>query len=373
MSSDKSFPCPSCGAGLEWTPGTGLKCPFCGFQGEPEAATATARDHLKELRLDQAALTAATGYGTATKALTCSSCGATSEHPPEVTTTSCPFCGSHHVESLTELTAVIRPSSVLPFGVDKDGAIGAFRGWLSGLWFRPSALKSAAQLEHIVGVYIPAWTFDAQASSQWTAEAGHHYHVEETVTEVVDGKQVTRQKQVRKTRWEPAHGDHHAHYDDQLVQASGGLDQAAIKQLQPYPLEQLQPYDTRFLAGFQAERYKVDLAAAWRVASDELESMEESACRKQVPGDTQRNLARVDRRLPLPGQAVPLHRQRRHRKGQWRSTDLVGKGRPVRVHHRGDDRLVPRRALGRRCGRRHPLRAEAQPPQCAAQLTRDCV
>ncbi len=291
MSSDKSFPCPSCGAGLEWTPGTGLKCPFCGFQGEPEAATATARDHLKELRLDQAALTAATGYGTATKALTCSSCGATSEHPPEVTTTSCPFCGSHHVESLTELTAVIRPSSVLPFGVDKDGAIGAFRGWLSGLWFRPSALKSAAQLEHIVGVYIPAWTFDAQASSQWTAEAGHHYHVEETVTEVVDGKQVTRQKQVRKTRWEPAHGDHHAHYDDQLVQASGGLDQAAIKQLQPYPLEQLQPYDTRFLAGFQAERYKVDLAAAWRVASDELESMEESACRKQVPGDTQRNLA----------------------------------------------------------------------------------
>lgn len=284
----QTFPCPSCGADLEWQPGQGLACAHCGHEGPAPASEGVA--HLEEIPLDQAALQAARGYGTETRELACSSCGAISELSAEITSTSCPFCGSHHAELVEDGEELIRPGSVLPFAIPRAEAVRAFRDWISGLWFRPNALKRAAQLEHIHGVYLPAWTFDAQARSRWTAEAGHHYYEEEEVTRVVDGERKTTTERVRKTRWEPASGQHQARYDDRIVQASGGISQAAIKGLLPFPLEELRPYDAAYLAGFQAERYAVDLEAAWEVAEDELEDEEESACAREVPGDTHRNL-----------------------------------------------------------------------------------
>lgn len=284
------FPCPGCGAELKWKPGGGeLTCPFCGTAAQPdEEAEPTAT--IEEYRLDEALKKAPRGYGTATKSQTCRACGAVFDVEPSVTATECPFCTSTQVVAHDEDDALIRPESVLPFAVEKNDAVRQFRSWLGGLWFRPNALKKAAQLERIRGVYLPAWTFDAQASSRWTAQAGYHYYVDEQYTVEEDGKQFTRTRKVRKTRWEPASGSRTGSYDDWIVQASGGLDQAAIKGLLPFDLTQLKPYHTRFLSGFEAERYKVGLDAAWEIAQKELQQQEIHACRSLVPGDTQRDL-----------------------------------------------------------------------------------
>ena len=75
-----------------------------------------------------------------------------------------------------------------------------FRRWIRKLWFRPSALKrlkSAAA----TGVYLPAWTFDAAAECDWTADSGTYYYTTETYRDS-EGKRRTRQ--VRHTRWRPA-------------------------------------------------------------------------------------------------------------------------------------------------------------------------
>lgn len=286
--SDARFLCPGCNAELNWTPGQGrLTCPYCGFVKEDSAAPAAqAPAEIKEYRLDQAALQAARGWGVARKSLECSACAAVSDLDPEVTVTTCPFCGSSQVTPHEADQGLIRPESLLPFAIEADKAQRMFRDWLKSLWFRPSALKSTAQIESMAGVYIPAWTFDCRTHSHWQAEAG--YDRQERYTETVNGQKVEKTRTV--TDWRPASGEHDASYDDWVVQASSGLDQRAIKGLQPFDTKALVPYDTRFLAGFRAERYQVGLEQAWETGRKEIEGDIENACGQKVPGDHHRNL-----------------------------------------------------------------------------------
>jgi DNA-directed RNA polymerase subunit RPC12/RpoP len=299
MTESGRFSCPGCGAQLEWAPGEdALTCPHCGHVAkatspeEPSEAPVAVKEH----RIEDALARATRGWGSEKRGIECTSCGAISEIDPAVTATSCPFCDSHQLVQHEDDPNVIRPESLLPFSIPRDEALGRFRAWLKSLWFRPNALKSTAQIESLAGVYVPAWTFDCHTDSRWNAEAGYHYYVTETRTITENGKQVERSEQVRKTRWEPASGTHEGVFDDWIVQASKGLDQAALKRLQPFDTKALRPYDAAYLQGFQAERYTIDLLAAWQTGQREIDSEVTTACSKLVPGDEHRNL-RVDTRF----------------------------------------------------------------------------
>ena len=83
-------------------------------------------------------------------------------------------------------------------------------------WFHPSKLKQIARADHIHGIYIPAWTYDALSSSDWSGQAGYYYYVTQTYTE--NGQ--TRTRQVRKVRWKQRSGSFKSSFDDILVSAS---------------------------------------------------------------------------------------------------------------------------------------------------------
>jgi len=285
------YPCPGCGAELQWSPEQGaLNCPFCGHTQQPADADA-AGEHLPvEHSLDNAAMTAARGWGTEVKEVQCETCGAISEHDPKIAASDCAFCGSDQLHLYNATEDLIRPESVLPFMVNKDKAAGDFKGWVSGLWFRPNALKKMSRLAKVDGVYVPAWTFDAETRSSWRAEAGHYYYETETYTEMVDGKPQRKTRQVRKTRWVPANGSRRDSFDDVMVSASKGLEQSLFNGLLPFNLGELRGYSTQFLAGFTAERYQVNLESGFQIAKSQMDATIQSNCASDVPGDTHRNL-----------------------------------------------------------------------------------
>ena len=64
-------------------------------------------------------------------------------------------------------------------------------------------------------IYLPYWTFDANADARWTAEAGH-----------VLLRPRQSNQQVRQVRWTPASGQLSHVFDDELVCASVGVDAA---------------------------------------------------------------------------------------------------------------------------------------------------
>jgi hypothetical protein len=279
---DQNFTCPDCTAEFAWDPSDAtLQCPYCGNicdQNRPEEAPAAIKEH----PLHAAWQTAAKGYGAELRSIQCDACTAISEVPASTAATTCPFCSSVQVTSLDDDPDTLKPESLIPFEIEKNDTIRAFRGWLGTLWFRPNTLKDAAQLEKIHGVYVPAWTFDANTQTSWWAMSGTYYYV----TERVNGKS----KQVRKVRWTPSSGTHSGYYDDVLVLASTGITQGQFEELAPFSLKELRPYESRYLAGFEAERYQVDLVSGWAIAQAKIQSAERAACGNLVPGDTYKAL-----------------------------------------------------------------------------------
>jgi DNA-directed RNA polymerase subunit RPC12/RpoP len=289
--SGQSFPCDNCGAKLAYDASIqAMKCPYCGAQQAVPQRGAASPAHPpggREIPIEEGLRLAARGFGTPVTQVSCRECGATVNVTPGEQTARCAFCGSQQVLAQEAPGTAIRPESLVPFKVDKAGANRRFEEWLGGLWFRPNDLKRMAKLQEMGGVYIPFWTFDAWARSDWTAEAGYHYYETEWTTDA-NGNQVTRQ--VQRTRWVPAAGQRQDFFDDTLVCASRGLPPELVAKLDTFDTKQLTSYRPEFLAGWRAESYAVDLMPAWGSAQQRMTEVQRSRCSSDVPGDTQRNL-----------------------------------------------------------------------------------
>ncbi|MCB9594492.1 MAG: zinc ribbon domain-containing protein [Sandaracinaceae bacterium] len=285
QSSGQAFPCPSCGA-PEMTfdaAAQAMVCPFCRHQVAVAAGSAA----IAERGLEEGMASAQRGLGVETRSITCSTCGASVSFTGQVTSTVCDFCGSPHVLQQESNRNLIRPESLVPFQVEAAVAQEKFRGWLAGLWFRPGDLKARAAVGQINGVYVPYWTFDARADSRWRAEAGYHYYVDEPYTDA-NGKPATRK--VQKTNWKPADGQRSDRFDDVLVPASKGLPPGLAEQMKTFDTRRLVPYEGRYLAGWRAEEYGVDLPEGANRAAAIMNAEQERRCASDVPGDTHRNL-----------------------------------------------------------------------------------
>src|SRR5688572_19214468 len=152
------FPCKSCGANLQFAPGTtSLQCPYCGAMNEIEPATGERGRAIEELDINQY-FRDCCDEKDLTERITvkCTTCGAETTLAPNVTADRCPFCGSAIVAEGSS-KKIIRPKSLLPFHIPREQASQSFRHWIAGLWFAPNELARRAEAAEINGVYIPAW------------------------------------------------------------------------------------------------------------------------------------------------------------------------------------------------------------------------
>jgi hypothetical protein len=227
------------------------------------------------------------GWQTDRRSVQCQSCRAVMVYDPARVGQNCEFCGSPALVDYQEIKSPIRPQSLLPFKITASQIRESMRAWYAGRWFAPGALKSKALVDQVKGMYIPYWTFDAQAECPWQAEAGYYYYVTESYTDN-QGKRQTRQ--VRKVRWEPASGHVSHFFDDQPVPGSRGIDAGLLRGIEPFPTKELVPYDRAFLSGFVVEHYQVVLLDAAKQGRERMDDELRTLCSAQVPGDTQRNL-----------------------------------------------------------------------------------
>ena len=117
--------------------------------------------------------------------------------------------------------------------------------------------------------------------------AGYYYWVSESYTDAQGNR---KSRRVRKIRWVPASGHYGHFYNDWLVYATKALPDHLIDDLGRWKLGALEPYDAQYLAGYEAERYQVDLAEGWERARKGLQAAIREACARRVPGDTHRAL-----------------------------------------------------------------------------------
>ncbi len=282
----KQFPCQQCGAKLDFEPGTtSLKCSYCGF----ENAIPQSEEQIEELDFRAFLAQAANEQEThEAQRVKCEKCAAETTMPPDTTSGICPFCGANLVFA-GKSSRLIKPKYILPFKVTQKQAFEDFRKWIKGLWFAPGDLKRYAQSEgKLAGVYVPFWTYDSDTTSFYRGERGDHYWETETYTTQENGRMVTRQRQVMRTRWTSVSGTVWNSFDDILILASKSLPKKYADRLEPWDLQNLAAYADEYLSGFRAESHQVDLADGFQQAQVVMDAGIRESIRRDIGGDEQR-------------------------------------------------------------------------------------
>lgn len=281
--------CPECGGDAVWNPAKqALVCPYCGtvIPGALQADGSGVVEHDLATALRNVAAEAR-GWQAEKSSVKCQSCHAISVFDRERAAQRCDFCGSPAIAPYEETRDPIRPESLLPFKLSETQVRDSIRQWYGTRWFAPNKLKKAALTDTLKGVYLPYWTFDAQAHADWTAESGYHYYVTERYTDA-NGKTQTRQ--VQRTRWERSSGALNHFFDDTLVPGTVGVEMDLLHQVEPFPTQEVVHYEAGFIRGWVVERYQVDLGQAADRSREMMDTELRALCAGQVPGDTHRNL-----------------------------------------------------------------------------------
>ena len=282
-----SFKCTSCGAELKYKPGTThLTCEYCGASNEIPVS----KEAIEELDFNEFLTKAAdTADQITIHAVNCKNCGATSSVDPKIESTFCPYCSTPLIEKNAKSEQMVRPKSLLPFKLDPNQGKEQFKSWVKSLWFAPDALmKAVLNFDHFKGVYLPFWTYDSGTVTVYTGDRGQYYYVTETYSTTENGKSVTRTREVRHTRWHSTNGTVSHFFDDVLACASQSVPTQYVHQLEPWDLQNLVPFDEKYLSGYITEKYQVDMKQGFEMAKEIMKDEIVGLIHHDIGGDEQR-------------------------------------------------------------------------------------
>ncbi|MEZ5646366.1 MAG: zinc ribbon domain-containing protein [Burkholderiaceae bacterium] len=273
----QKFTCPACGGEAQWHPGKqALVCAYCGTESPHELATGGEIVEHDLVAALQAVPAQDRGWQAQRRQVRCQHCQAISFFDAQQQGRACDFCGSTALLPFDEGTDVIRPQSLLPFRLDEAQARDRLRQWYGSRFWAPNAFRRRVLTDTLHGVYLPYWTFDAQASADYTAEAGTFY------------RDSNKRQQVR---WRPVAGSVAFHFDDTLVCGSRGVHPRLMRAVEPFPTtSDLMPYDAGYLSGWTVERYALDLKGAAGQGRQRMLQTLERLCVQDMRADTRRNL-----------------------------------------------------------------------------------
>lgn len=280
------FPCPACGGNMVFSPeNQALSCPYCGNKID----IASVGEDICEYDFFKVKDDSSQSWGDEKRVFRCESCGGETIMDKDAAAQFCAFCGSSHIVKNDDSKGIC-PESIIPFKISKKQALDSFGRWIKKRFFAPNKLKKMYKKGKISGVYIPFWTYDADTTSFYTAEAGTYYYV--TVTDWVEenGKRRMVTRQERRTRWDYTSGVYSNYFDDVLINASRNIDQDLIEEIHPFNLKELVHYEPQFLSGFLAERYSIGLKDGWRMAKGLVDNGIYRGVVNQINADEVRNV-----------------------------------------------------------------------------------
>ncbi|HQH19498.1 MAG TPA: hypothetical protein PKZ43_08070 [Bacteroidales bacterium] len=285
-STNNQLKCKDCGAFLKFAPGTNaITCDYCGAFNEIEKSTEIVEEiDYEKFITEKLSLEKQQTIVT----VKCAECGAATTLKSNITSDLCPFCGTSLVVANGSASTILKPKSLLPFGITQKQAFELFRLWIKKLWFAPNSLrKYVNNTDKFNGMYIPYWTYDSDTDSSYTGSRGAYYYVTESYTSTENGRTVTKTRQVRKVRWTPVSGYVNNAFDDVLITASQSLPLKYIDKLEPWDLKNLIPYDDKFLSGFRTECYQVDVKKGFENAKIKMDPVIRFAVKTDIGGDEQ--------------------------------------------------------------------------------------
>lgn len=269
-----NYKCPSCGGPLHFDSASGkLKCEYClssytpdeiakmygdkpakdegkqqvEFDQEAQADVLTRKEDEITVggKWDASTIPADWGEDSANMvAYSCPSCGGEILTEASTAATSCPYCGNPTIIE-SQLSGTMRPQYIIPFKLDQNAAMAAYKKHCSGKILLPKTFSANSTVEKLRGIYVPFWMFDSHVS-------GDYSFLGETSTSHREGDYiVTRRRQFSITR------SVEVGYDRIPTDASRNMPDDLMDCLEPYDYSQMQVFSTSYLPGYLADRSDV--------------------------------------------------------------------------------------------------------------------
>ena len=275
MANITNFKCPACTGPLHYVGGSGkLECDYCGGKYDITEINELYSDKVREeaeknaeAEVEAEASGGAEASGEVEsqttvnadfsspdahdwdssikmKAFNCPSCGAELIFEETTVASSCPYCGNTTVIA-SQFKGGRMPDYVIPFKIDKKGAIQGLKNYYKGKRFLPNVFSSENHIEEIKGVYVPFWLFSGKVDADIMFEAS------DSSTHTSGSKETTTTKHynVYRTGTIP--------YHKIPVDASVKMDDAQMDSIEPYNYEELKEFSASYLPGYLAESYDV--------------------------------------------------------------------------------------------------------------------
>lgn len=225
--------CPSCGAPIHFKPELGkFKCDYCDSE-----FTAEQLKDMEKINKEEVDTTNYVNYN-------CPDCGAEIITDENTAATFCVYCGNTSIIK-NRLSGEFAPSKIIPFKMEKQKAIDAFKKLRKGRPLTPKTFTSEKNIEKIQGVYIPFWLYEVDVNGTIEASATRvkswsHGNTHYTQTDYYD---VVRSGNMS--------------YHRVPVDGSTRFDNDMMNTIEPFDYDKLIDYNHAYLSGFLAEKYDV--------------------------------------------------------------------------------------------------------------------
>lgn len=231
----------------------------------------------------------------ATITRSCQQCGAGLAFEG-VRTATCPYCASPSFLDRPPRAGQPEPRFALVFHGDAAWARQRLAAWLRRRWFADSALRrartDAGAVQHLRGVYLPAYLYSAVARTDYTVSIGEHYTETETYQTTDDqGKLRTETRTVTRTEYRPLAGRHVGYITDVVVSASAGLEPELLAAVSPFDLRQLRRFSPALVTGWIHEEFSRSADDCRRRSRREAVDGIGDRVRRFLPGDGFSDLA----------------------------------------------------------------------------------
>lgn len=193
----------------------------------------------------------------------CQNCGAVSIASRTALSTVCPYCGSPIVVDDTT-GGIVKPDTIIPFELTKEDAAKQLQLWRKHRIFAPRKFRKRIKTDNIMGVFVPAWTFDAKTATGYSGRVGYYR------TRVVHENGKTRTETY--VQWRHISGVYNMNFDDIVIRANDNIPETYFRKLMPFHQDKYRRYDDEYLAGFIADHYTLEPLDAFEQAKNIMRS-----------------------------------------------------------------------------------------------------
>lgn len=199
----------------------------------------------------------------------CPSCGAQIVTDETTAATTCYYCANPVVLS-GRLSGEMKPDMIIPFKIDKKGAIQKFKEMCGKRKFLPKDFISESRLEEIKGVYFPYWYIDCETNGSINATSkqvrswmvGDFRHTETTIR----GHFRQGDMQVR----------------NMPEAALKGKDKDIMRYVCPFNGADFVPFSMSYLSGFFAEKRNIETDEIQADVTQKIKRFSEEKLEKSI-------------------------------------------------------------------------------------------